>query len=96
MEVNKPPSITFAIGLCISLPGKSPPVTMGIKASAEDSAVIKIGFRRSAEPRLTLSIMEQPSLRKSLYLETSNIPLRVAIPNSEINPMMAEIGRAHV
>ena len=50
VDVSRPPRITFAIGLWISLPGKSPASANGISASAEDNAVIKIGFRRSREP----------------------------------------------
>ena len=50
VEVNKPPKITCAIGLWISLPGKSPRKANGIKAKAEVNAVMRIGFRRSSEP----------------------------------------------
>ncbi len=50
VDVKRPPRITFAIGLCIPLPGKSPRNAKGIKASAEDNAVIRIGFKRSNEP----------------------------------------------
>ena len=50
VDVNSPPKITLAIGLCISLPGKSPAKANGINANAEDKAVIKIGFKRSREP----------------------------------------------
>ena len=61
VDVNNPPKITLAIGLWISLPGKSPASANGISASAEDNAVIKIGFRRSREPRITLSYTFKPS-----------------------------------
>ena len=37
VDVKRPPRITFAIGLCISLPGKSPRNAKGIKASAVKS-----------------------------------------------------------
>ena len=49
VDVNKPPRITVAIGLCISLPGRSPFSASGINARAELSAVIRIGFKRSIE-----------------------------------------------
>ena len=55
VDVKRPPKITFAIGLCISLPGRSPLRASGISASALDRAVIRIGFRRSSEPWITLS-----------------------------------------
>ena len=48
--MSKPPKMTFAIGLCISLPGKSPRKASGINANADDKAVIRIGFKRSSEP----------------------------------------------
>ena len=44
VDVKRPPKITFAIGLCISLPGRSPLSASGISARALESAVIKIGF----------------------------------------------------
>lgn len=47
VDVSRPPKITVAIGLCISLPGKSPFSASGINARAELSAVIRIGFKRS-------------------------------------------------
>ena len=50
VDVSRPPKITVAIGLCISLPGKSPFSASGINARAELSAVIRIGFKRSIEP----------------------------------------------
>ncbi len=53
VDVSRPPKITVAIGLCISLPGRSPFSASGINASALDSAVIRIGFKRSSEPRMT-------------------------------------------
>lgn len=46
VELNNPPRITWAMGLWISLPGRSPPTANGIKAKAEVKAVIKIGFNR--------------------------------------------------
>ena len=61
VEVSNPPRITFAMGLCISLPGRSPLSANGINASALDSAVIRIGFKRSSEPRITLSYTPYPS-----------------------------------
>ena len=50
VELNNPPKITFAIGLWISFPGRSPPIANGMRARAEDRAVIKIGLRRSNDP----------------------------------------------
>ena len=50
VELNKPPNITWAMGLWISLPGRSPPTAKGIKANAEVKAVINMGFSRSREP----------------------------------------------
>ena len=41
VELNNPPRMTWAIGLWISLPGRSPPTANGIKARAEVNAVIK-------------------------------------------------------
>ena len=38
VDVKRPPKITFAIGLCISLPGRSPLRASGISASALDRA----------------------------------------------------------
>ena len=56
VEVNNPPKMTFAIGLWISLPGRSPRKASGIRANADESAVIRIGFRRSSEP-CTMSLL---------------------------------------
>ena len=61
VDVSNPPRITVAIGLCISLPGKSPRNTNGTKAKADVNAVIKIGFNRSAEPFNTRSRTDKPS-----------------------------------
>ena len=91
VELKSPPNITLAIGLCISLPGNSPPNANGINASPEDKAVIRIGFRRSREPYRILSFTDIPEARRLLYLSMSSIPLRVAIPNREIKPMIAGI-----
>ena len=55
VEVNKPPKITLAIGLCISFPGKSPLIASGISASPAVKAVIKIGLNLSLEPIKTVS-----------------------------------------
>lgn len=89
VDVNSPPRITLAMGLWISLPERLPPSARGTSANAEQSAVIRMGVKRSIEPIMTLSRFEWPSLSRSLYREMSSIPLRVAIPNSEIKPMMA-------
>ena len=89
VDVSKPPKMTFAIGLWISLPGKSPRNANGIKAKAEVNAVIKIGLSRSSEPCTILSSNDVPSVRSLLYRLMSNIPLRVAIPNNDMKPMMA-------
>ena len=40
VELNNPPKITFAIGLWISFPGRSPPIANGMRARAEGRAVI--------------------------------------------------------
>ena len=50
VDVNNPPKMTFAIGLWISVPGKSPRKANGIKAKAELKAVMRIGLSRSSEP----------------------------------------------
>ena len=55
VELNNPPKITFAIGLWISFPGRSPPIANGMRARAEDRAVIKIGLRRSNDPCMMVS-----------------------------------------
>ena len=89
VEVKRPPRITFAIGLCISLPGRSPPRARGIKARAEVRAVMRIGLRRSVEPCITQSMVLMPCAFRSLYLLTRSIPLRVAIPKRDMKPMMA-------
>ena len=89
VDVNKPPKMTFAIGLWISLPGKSPRKANGIKAKAELKAVIRIGLSRSSEPCTMLSCKGIPWARRLLYRLMSNIPLRVAIPNNDMKPMMA-------
>ena len=56
VELNNPPKITFAIGLWISFPGRSPPIANGMRARAEDKAVIKIGLRRSNDPCIMVSL----------------------------------------
>ena len=66
VEVNKPPRMTTAIGLWISLPGRSPETARGTRARAEVKAVIRIGLRRSAEPCIRLSLSVLPSKRRSL------------------------------
>ena len=53
--------MTFAIGLCISFPGKSPPKAKGMSARADVSAVINMGFNRSSEPLKMVSCNELPS-----------------------------------
>ena len=88
VEVSSPPNTTMAIGLWISLPDLSPLNTSGIKANAEVSAVIRIGFSRSIEPCNTVSCNGVPAFCRCWYFDMSNIPLRVAIPNSVINPIM--------
>lgn len=93
VDVNSPPRMTFAIGDWISLPGRSPPMASGSSAKADVIAVIRIGFSRSREPVITASIFEVPRLVSTLYLSISSIPLRVAMPNSEMNPMMAGMDR---
>ena len=55
VEVSNPPKITFAIGLCISFPGKPPLTASGIRASAVVNAVINIGFNLSREPYIMVS-----------------------------------------
>ena len=62
VEVSKPPSITFAIGLCISLPERSPRNAKGIRARAAVSAVIRIGLSRSTDPRVMVSCSGTPCL----------------------------------
>ena len=89
VDVSRPPSSTFAIGLWISLPGRSPPRARGISARAEVNAVINIGFNLSSDPRITASCSERPLCRSSLYLSISNIPFLVAIPNREMKPIIA-------
>ena len=66
VDVSKPPKITFAIGLWISLPGKSPRKANGIKAKAELNAVMRIGLSRSSEPCTMLSCKGVPSSRNRL------------------------------
>ena len=63
VEESNPPKMTVAIGLWISLPGKSPFTANGISAKAELKAVIRIGFRRSSEPCTTACCNAMPSLR---------------------------------
>ena len=90
VELISPPSITFAIGDCISLPGKSPPSANGTRARAEVRAVMRIGLRRESEPSMMAWRMLLPSsVRRRLYSVISSIPLRVAIPNSDMKPMTA-------
>ena len=48
VELISPPSITFAMGDCISLPGRSPPSANGTRARAEVRAVMRIGLRRES------------------------------------------------
>ena len=66
VELSKPPRMTCAIGLWISLPGRSLPTANGIKASADVSAVIRMGFKRSSEPCMILSTKSFPSSRNWL------------------------------
>ncbi len=55
VDVSSPPRITFAIGLCISLPGKSPLNARGINARAAVKAVINIAFNLSLDPCVMVS-----------------------------------------
>ena len=87
--------MTFAIGLCISLPGKSPLTASGMRARAEVRAVISIGISLSADPFVTLSSTVFPEATRSLYLLTSSMPLRVAMPKSDMKPIMAGILTIH-
>ena len=61
VELSNPPKITCAMGLWISFPGRSPPRARGIKANADVRAVIRMGFRRSNEPWIILSVRLRPS-----------------------------------
>ena len=88
VDVSRPPSITLAIGLCISLPGSSPPTASGMSASPDVRAVMSIGLSRSREPCMTHSWSDRPDERRLLYLSMRSIPFRVAIPKSEMKPMM--------
>ena len=63
VDDNNPPKMTVAIGLWISLPGRSPLMANGINAKAELRAVIKMGFNRSNEPCITTSPNGFPSER---------------------------------
>lgn len=64
--VSNPPNMTCAIGLCISLPGKSLPKANGMSAKPELSAVINIGNKRSTEPRIITSCRDNPRRANSL------------------------------
>ena len=66
VEVKRPPRITLAIGLWISLPGRSPFKTMGTRANAEVRAVMRMGVMRSVEPWMTLRRGDSPWSRRSL------------------------------
>ena len=66
VDVTSPPRMTTAMGLCISLPGLSLPMTIGMRARAEVRAVIMMGLSRSAEPISTLSWGERPARVRSL------------------------------
>lgn len=55
VDVSNSPSIEFAIGLCISFPGKSPPIASGINASIAVSAVMSIGLNLSLDPCMMVS-----------------------------------------
>ena len=66
VEVSRPPNITLAIGLWISLPGRSPRRASGIRARADESAVIRMGFKRSSDPCRMLSRNDNPSSRNVL------------------------------
>ena len=90
VELMSPPSITLAMGDCISLPGRSPPSASGTRASAEVRAVMSMGLSRESEPSMMASFTVLPSsVRSRLYSVMSSMPLRVAMPKSEMKPMMA-------
>ena len=56
VEVMRPPKMTFAIGDCNSLPGRSPVRAIGMRANALVRAVMRMGLRRSTLPVRILSI----------------------------------------
>ena len=91
VELMSPPSITLAMGDCISLPGRSPPSASGTSANAEVRAVMSMGLSRESEPSMMASFTVLPSsVRSRLYSVMSSMPLRVAMPKSEMKPMIAE------
>src|SRR5262249_6823604 len=55
VEINSPRRITTAMGCSISWPARSPPRARGKRPKAATRAVIRIGARRSSEPRMTSS-----------------------------------------
>ena len=78
------------MGDCISFPGSSPPRASGTRASAEVRAVIRIGLSRESEPLTIASLTVAPSsVRRRLYSVTRSMPFRVAMPKSEMKPMIA-------
>jgi hypothetical protein len=90
VDVNRHERMTMAIGASISLPGLPAPSATGISARPAASAVIRIGETRSDAPRrmaFRRSASPSTSIRCRTW-ETSIIPLRVAMPNRVINPMI--------
>ena len=90
VDESKPNRMTMAMGASSSLPGLPAPSASGISARPAASAVIKMGDSRSTAPR---RIAWRKSLTPSspircLMWEIIMIPLRVAIPNRVMNPMM--------
>ena len=87
VDVMRPPRITCAIGHCISAPGLSPAIIIGINANAELNAVIRIGLRRATLPSTISFCNVSPSFSRFSYSAIRSIPPRVAIPKSEMNPI---------
>jgi len=93
MDDRRPNRMTCAIGVWISLPGRSPANASGTSARPDANAVMKIGASRSRAPRRTASAksVTPSSSCRCRMCDTSMMPLRVAMPNTVMKPMIAAI-----
>ena len=86
--------MTSARGAWISLPGWPAASATGRRARPVERAVIRTGTTRSTAPRTTAAGTSLPRRSCSRRMRvTTMMPLRVAMPKSEMKPMRAAIDR---
>ena len=91
VDVKRPPKITFAIGLCISLPGRSPLRASGISASALETNKIYLELLNvRTEARMNQTALNNKL--KELLVLNGNQPLTPGRPRPDTTPDAQTLG----